>query len=100
MLDATIIKQNKKIDDAVSRELYYGKSGFKLYNANCLDVLAELPENSIDMIFADPPYFLSNGWFTVHAGKMVSVDKGIWDISKGFEDNYAFQYRWLEACKR
>ena len=50
---------------------------FKLYYANCLDVLAELPENSVDMIFADPPYLLSNGGFTVHAGRRVSVNKGI-----------------------
>ncbi|OGZ62879.1 MAG: hypothetical protein A3C58_00445 [Candidatus Staskawiczbacteria bacterium RIFCSPHIGHO2_02_FULL_34_10] len=83
MLDATIIKQNKKVDDAVSRELYYGRPGFKLYNANCLDILAQLPENSIDMIFADPPYFLSNGGFTVHAGRQVSVNKGAWDKSNG-----------------
>ncbi|HEY4501238.1 MAG TPA: site-specific DNA-methyltransferase [Candidatus Paceibacterota bacterium] len=52
------------------------------------------------MIFSDPPYNLSNGGFTVHAGHMVSVNKGIWDISKGFEDDYAFHYRWLEACRR
>ena len=52
------------------------------------------------MIFADPPYNLSNGGFSVHAGKMVSVNKGDWDVSKGFQDDYAFHYRWLEACKR
>lgn len=55
---------------------YYENSNFKLYQANCLELLAELPENSVDMIFADPPYNLSNGGFTVHAGRMVSVNKG------------------------
>ena len=55
---------------------YFEKSDFKLYLGNCLDVLKEIPENSVDMIFADPPYNLSNGGFTVHAGKMVSVNKG------------------------
>ena len=52
--------------------------------------LNQLPEGSVDMIFADPPYNLSNGGFTVHAGKMVSVDKGDWDKSKGFQNDYDF----------
>ncbi|MHA2647673.1 MAG: hypothetical protein V2G51_06500 [bacterium JZ-2024 1] len=60
---------------------YYEKPGFILYHANCLDILAELPENSVDMVFADPPYLLSNGGFTVHAGRRVSVNKGDWDKS-------------------
>jgi len=60
----------------------------------------KLPENSIDMIFADPPYNLSNGGFTVHAGKMVSVHKGDWDVSKGFDNDYDFHHKWMEACKR
>ncbi|MBU1767004.1 MAG: site-specific DNA-methyltransferase, partial [Candidatus Omnitrophica bacterium] len=57
---------------------YYEKSNFKLYNANCLDILSKLPANSVDMIFADPPYFLSSGSFTCQNGKMVSVKKGDW----------------------
>ena len=79
---------------------YYEKPKFKLYQANCLDVLAELPENSVDMIFADPPYNLSNGGITVHAGRMVSVNKGDWDKSRGFKDDYDFHYKWMEACRR
>jgi site-specific DNA-methyltransferase (adenine-specific) len=79
---------------------YYEKPKFKLYQANCLDILAELPENSVDMIFADPPYNLSNGGISVHAGRMVSVNKGDWDKSKGFKDDYEFHYKWLEACRR
>ncbi|KKU48519.1 MAG: modification methylase protein [Parcubacteria group bacterium GW2011_GWA2_46_9] len=79
---------------------YYEKPKFKLYQANCLNLLAALPENSVDMVFADPPYNLSNGGITVHAGRMVSVNKGDWDKSKGFKDDYDFHYKWLEACKR
>lgn len=56
--------------------------------------------DSVDMIFADPPYNLSNGGFSVHAGRMVSVNKGTWDVSRGFAEDYEFHYRWLEACKR
>jgi site-specific DNA-methyltransferase (adenine-specific) len=62
---------------------YYQKDDFTLYQANCLDVLADIPENSVDMVFADPPYLLSNGGFTVHAGRRVSVNKGEWDKSNG-----------------
>ncbi len=61
-------------------EPYYQKDNFSLYNANCLELLKELPENSVDMIFADPPYFLSSGSFTCQNGKMVSVKKGDWDL--------------------
>lgn len=55
---------------------------------------------SVDMIFADPPYFLSNGGTTCHAGKRVKVDKGKWDASRGAEENHAFNRQWLEACQR
>ncbi len=51
------------------------------------------------MIFADPPYFLSNGGISVQSGKMVSVNKGDWNRSKGFEKNNEFNYNWLKACR-
>ena len=79
---------------------YYEKPKFKLYQANCLDVLAEFPKDSVDMIFADPPYNLSNGGFTVHAGKRVSVDKGTWDKSNGFEEDFDFHLNWIRTCRR
>lgn len=71
-----------------------------LFKSDCFEVLPSIPDNSIDMIFADPPYFLSNGGFTCHAGKMVSVNKGKWDISKGVEENFIFTQRWLRECQR
>ncbi|MFH1414341.1 MAG: site-specific DNA-methyltransferase [Candidatus Omnitrophota bacterium] len=76
------------------------KNRIILFKENCFDVLPKIPENSIDMIFADPPYFLSNGGITCHAGKMVSVNKGKWDISKGVEENFIFTQRWLRECQR
>jgi len=76
------------------------KRNIALFKDNCFDILPKLPENSIDMIFADPPYFLSNGGITCHAGKMVSVNKGKWDESKGVEENYIFTQRWLRECQR
>lgn len=71
-----------------------------LFKENCFDILSSIPDNSIDMIFADPPYFLSNGGITCHAGKMVSVNKGKWDISKGVEEDFIFTQRWLRECQR
>jgi site-specific DNA-methyltransferase (adenine-specific) len=76
------------------------KHDIALFKASCFDILPKIPENSIDMIFADPPYFLSNGGITCHAGKMVSVNKGKWDVSKGVEENYIFTQRWLRECQR
>lgn len=71
-----------------------------LLKGNCIEILNQGRENSVDMIFADPPYFLSNGGITCHAGKMVSVNKGKWDKSKGVEENHKFTLEWLKACQR
>ncbi len=71
-----------------------------LYHGDCMEVLPELPDGSVDMVFADPPYFLSNGGITCHAGRMVSVDKGEWDKSSGVEQNHAFNLAWLAECQR
>ncbi len=73
---------------------------FRFYHADCLDVLATIPAESVDLIFADPPYNLSNDGFTCQGGRMVSVNKGTWDKSQGLEADYAFHLAWLEACKR
>lgn len=58
------------------------------------------PEGCADLIFADPPYFLSSDGITCYAGKMVSVNKGKWDRSKGFEQNFRFTAEWLAECQR
>ena len=90
----------RKILSIVVDRPYFIKDNFVLYHGDAIRILSQLPENSVDMVFADPPYNLSNGGFTVHAGRMVSVNKGDWDVSKGFQDDYDFHYRWLEACRR
>lgn len=72
----------------------------RLIHGDSLEVLEQLPERSVDVVFADPPYFLSNGGTTCQAGKRVSVDKGGWDKSRGAEDNHEFNRRWLAACQR
>ncbi len=73
-------------------------SDFALCYGDCIGVLNQI-DFKFDMIFADPPYFLSNGGISVQSGKVVCVDKGDWDKSKGLDKDYNFNYRWLEACK-
>jgi len=66
-------------------------NGIWLYQAECMTMLDRIleryPDGIFDMIFADPPYFLSNGGITCHAGRMVSVNKGDWDKSRGPAEN-------------
>ncbi|MBN1795742.1 MAG: site-specific DNA-methyltransferase [Sedimentisphaerales bacterium] len=79
---------------------YFSQRGIRIFNGDVIKVLSTLPDESIDLIFADPPYNLSNGGFTCHAGKRVSVNKGKWDKSKGIEEDFQFHYDWIEACRR
>lgn len=72
----------------------------KLYLGDSIAIMESLPEKSVDLIFADPPYNLSNDGYTVHAGKRVSVNKGDWDKSAGAKSDFDFHFRWIEACKR
>ena len=79
---------------------FYRNKGVALFKGDAVKVMGELPENSIDLIFADPPYNLSNGGFSVHSGKRVSVNKGKWDVSQGVEKDYEFHRSWIAACHR
>ena len=79
------------------------KIGVYLYQANCLELmdimLLKYHEGCFDMIFVDPPYFLSNGGITCQNGRMVSVNKGAWDKSNGPEINHSFNLEWLKRCQ-
>lgn len=66
---------------------------------DALFVLKHIKPGSIDMIFADPPYFLSNNGITCHAGKMVSVNKGNWDKASNFNEKHEFNRLWIRLCK-
>ena len=82
----------------------------RIYQGDCLDILEKIPNDSVDLVFSDPPYFLSNGGITCHAGKMVSVHKGDWDKLPGgtdvgparatFNKVHEFNTAWLAACQR
>lgn len=73
---------------------------YNLKQGDCITVLERYESKSIDMIFADPPYRLSNGGVTCKSGKMELVNKGVWDESMGFEEDNKFNYEWLKACDR
>lgn len=81
-------------------EAYFRANKISLYLGDVVDTLKQLPEESIDLIFADPPYNLSNDGFTCHAGKRVSVNKGKWDKSLGIDADLEFHYQWIQACHR
>lgn len=105
LIQGKVISTIRTIEERVKKEkkeepVYYEKPGFKLYQANCLNILVALPENSVDMVFADPPYLLSNGGFTVHAGRRVSVNKGEWDKSNGLKKDFEFHLEWIQAVRR
>ncbi len=78
--------------------------GVWIYHGDSLDLLdamaVQCPEGRFDCIFADPPYFLSNGGVTCHGGKRVVVDKGDWDKSRSPELNHEFNLEWLRRCQR
>lgn len=72
---------------------------WKVYKADCIAGLKGVEDSSIDFVFADPPYLLSNGGITVSSGKQVLVDKGAWDTSRGFEADLKFHKTWISAVK-
>jgi len=94
------MKNNKKLLSSIKEKPYFTKDSFVLYKSDCLKILEQIPENSVDMIFADPPYFLSSGTFSCQNGKMVSVKKGEWDLSNGLKKDFEFHIEWIKACHR
>ncbi len=71
------------------------RATWQVRNQDCLVGMRDLADESVDFVFADPPYHLSNGGFTVSSGKQVSVDKGEWDKSHGFTGDLEFHRSWL-----
>lgn len=79
---------------------YYKSSNndFSLVKGDCVDTLSKF-QFDFDMIFADPPYFLSSGGISYQNGQVVCVDKGNWDKPTTLEEMDAFNLRWLSACR-
>ncbi|MCX6020850.1 MAG: site-specific DNA-methyltransferase, partial [Chloroflexi bacterium] len=72
----------------------------QLYLGDSLALMASLPESSVDCIWTDPPYLLSNDGVTCVGGRRTRVNKGDWDRSHGVEQDFAFHLEWLTACRR
>lgn len=71
---------------------------FTLLQGDCRNLLCEF-DFKFDAIFADPPYFLSNGGISVQSGKIVCVDKGKWDKGLPPEEMHIFNKTWLSLCR-
>ena len=71
---------------------------FTLLQGDSLRLMKHI-DFAFDMIFADPPYFLSNGGISFQAGKIVSVDKGEWDKSTSVDSVDAFNQKWIALCR-
>lgn len=81
------------------KNIYFEDVGFTLLKGNSFNLLRKIENKTIDMIFADPPYFLSSGGVSCQNGKQVIVDKGEWDITKTIEDRIKYHRSWIRLCR-
>lgn len=79
--------------------IYYKTENEKLILGDTFEVLKTIEPASVDVIFADPPYFLSNGGITCKSGNMVSVNKGKWDTALSIDEKHNFNRSWIKLCK-
>ena len=79
---------------------YFSQDNFTLILGDSLEELKKIKSKSIDMIFADPPYFLSGDGITCSGVKIVSVKKGGWDKKIDIKEKHKFNKKWIRLCKR
>ena len=79
---------------------YFEEQNFKLIKGDTFKIFKKFEDKSFDMIFADPPYFLSNFGITCSGGKMVSVNKGKWDELDSLKHKHTFNKKWIKECYR
>ena len=80
--------------------LYFETEESQLVLGDSFKILTKMKPESVDMIFADPPYFLSNGGFSNLGGRVVSVDKGDWDKVSSLEEKHVFNREWISLAKK
>lgn len=99
-------KENSILENLFSekQKFFYKNQTVRLILGNSFDVLQHVEPESIDMVFADPPYFLSNNGVTCKGGRLVSVNKGDWDkLSEEettIDNKHEFNRKWIQYCKR
>ena len=71
-----------------------------LIHADCITAMQSMRSSSYELIFADPPYFLSSGGTSCSGGKRISVDKGAWAKTRTPEEIHDFNMRWLTESYR
>lgn len=79
---------------------FYESETEMLILGDTFNTLQKMKKESVDVVFADPPYFLSNDGITCQAGRMVSVNKGNWDKTSSLEEKHRFNRKWIKMCKR
>ena len=79
---------------------YYQDINAELISGDSFEILKNIKTKSIDMIFADPPYFLSGDGITVSSGRMVGVKKAVWDEKIDFKEKHKFNKNWIRKCRR
>ncbi len=80
--------------------LFYSNENCSVFLGDSFELLNTIEEKSIDMIFADPPYFLSSGGISCHSGKQVSVNKGDWDTTLSIEEKINYNRKWISLCMK
>ena len=81
-------------------ELFTPTTQYQLIEGDCLKLLPAMAPGTVDVVWTDPPYFLSNGGSTCKNGKRAKVSKGTWDESKGLQQDHEFHTAWLSGCQR
>lgn len=69
----------------------------RLFCGDSFEILPTLPDESVDCVWTDPPYLLSNDGITCVAGKMVKVNKGEGDRSRGVDLDHEFSVNRIVA---
>lgn len=78
---------------------YFDCNDFCIYSGDSLTLIDQLDDNSLDLVFADPPYFLSSGRKMDIAGRNVSFEKGVWDRCRSVEEIDNFNLQWIRAVR-
>lgn len=84
----------------IMEDSYCESGNATLIRGNSMELLPQFPDESIDVVFADPPYRLSNGGFSCQNGRRASVNKGKWDAAHSLDEDHEFNMSWLRECQR